>query len=398
MTTSLEMPLEAPAGAQDPIELSVVMPCLNEAATLATCVTKSRDTLRAASIRGEVIVADNGSTDGSQQIATDCGARVVNVKERGYGNALKGGIAAALGKYIVMGDADESYDFSHAPRFLAELRKGAELVMGNRFRGGIAKGAMPLLHRYLGNPGLTKVGRVFFKAPCGDIYCGLRGFNKESYEKMKLRTTGMEFAVEMVVKASVMGMRVAEVPTTLSPDGRGRPPHLHTWRDGWRTLRFLLLYSPRWLFLYPGAALMLAGILVSAGLIAGPQRIGSVTFDVDTLVYSAISILLGFQVITIAVFAKVFAISEGLLPPDRKLEKFFSYANLENGLVTGLLVFFAGLGLSIYAVASWHAHHFGPLDVSQMLRLTLPAAVAMTLGVEIAVASFFLSLLRLRKD
>src|SRR5258708_442973 len=283
MTTSLEMPLDVPAGTQDALELSIVMPCLNEAATLAACVTQARDTLRAANILGEVIVADNGSTDGSQQIARDCGARVVNMQERGYGNALKGGIAAALGKYIVMGDADRSYDFSHAPRFLAELRKGADLVMGNRFRGGIAKGAMPFLHRYLGNPGLTKVGRVFFHAPCGDIYCGLRGFNKDSYEKMKLRTTGMEFAVEMVVKASVMGMLVAEVPTTLSPDGRGRAPHLHTWRDGWRTLRFLLLYSPRWLFLYPVAVLMLAGILVSAGLIAGPQRIGSPTFDVDTL-------------------------------------------------------------------------------------------------------------------
>jgi glycosyltransferase involved in cell wall biosynthesis len=397
MTTTLEMPNETRAGSQDQLELSIVMPCLNEAATLRACVTKAWDTLRAADIRGEVIVADNGSTDGSQQIATECGARVVNVKERGYGNALQGGIAAATGKYILMGDADESYDFSHAPRFVEELKRGADLVMGNRFRGGITKGAMPFLHQYLGNPVITRIGRIFFKAPCGDIFCGLRGFNKDSYERMKLRTTGMEFAVEMVVKASVMGMRVSEVPTTLAPDGRGRPPHLHTWRDGWRTLRFLLLYSPRWLFLYPGALLMLVGIVVSAGIIAGPLKVGTVIFDVDTLVYSAIAILLGFQVITIAIFAKVFAVSEGLLPADPRLEKFFSYANLENGLVMGLLVFFTGLGLSIYAVASWHAHHFGTLDVSQMLRLTLPAAVAMTLGVQVAVASFFLSLLRLRK-
>lgn len=382
---------------EDPLELSVVMPCLNEAETLQVCVAKAQAALRHHDIQGEVIVADNGSTDGSQAIALECGARVVNIEEKGYGNALRGGIAAARGRYLIMGDADDSYDFSQIPRFLAELRNGADLVMGNRFRGGIAEGAMPFLHRYLGNPVLTWLGRLFFKAPCGDIYCGLRAFTKEAYGRMALHTTGMEFATEMVVKASVLKLNVSEVPTTLSPDGRSRPPHLRTWRDGWRTLRFLLLYSPRWLFLYPGALLMVAGLIVSSALVTGPKRIGRVNFDVDTLVYAAISILLGFQSVMTALFAKVFAVSEGLLPSDRRMERFFSYANLENGLIAGAFIFLLGLGLSLYAVASWRAHHFGPLDSSQMLRLTLPAAVSMTFGFQLAMGSFFLSLLRLKR-
>jgi hypothetical protein len=320
------------------------------------------------------------------------------VQHKGYGNALRGGIAAARGKYVVMGDADASYDFSHIPRFMTELRAGSDLVMGNRFLGGIARGAMPRLHRYLGNPALTWLGRLFFDAPCRDFYCGLRGFKKDSYEKMGLRTSGMEFASEMVVKAALLGMEVSEVPTTLSPDGRSRPPHLRTWRDGWRGLRFLLLYSPRWLFLYPGILLMLAGTVMTGWLITGPKQIGSVTFDVDTLVYAAISILLGFQAITIALFAKVFAISQGLHPADTKVEKFFSYANLETGLLAGALIFLTGLGLSAYAVASWRAHHFGQLNTGQMLRLTMPAAVSMTLGFQISLASFFLSLLRIKRE
>jgi glycosyltransferase involved in cell wall biosynthesis len=398
MNAYLKMPLEASAADQAPVELSVVMPCLNEAETLQACIAKAQETLRAADIRGEVIVADNGSTDGSQQIALECGARLVNVKQKGYGSAVRGGIAAARGEYILMGDADASYDFSHIPRFLVQLRAGSDLVMGNRFLGGIALGAMPRLHRYLGNPVLTWLGRLFFNAPCGDFYCGLRAFKKDSYERMGLRTAGMEFASEMVVKAALLGMHVSEVPTTLSPDGRSRPPHLRTWRDGWRGLRFLLLYSPRWLFLYPGIFLMLAGTIVSALLITGPKQIGSITFDVDTLVYAVISILLGFQAITIALFAKVFAISQGLLPADTKVEKFFSYASLENGLLAGALVFFGGLGLSVYAVISWRAHHFGPLNTGQMLRLTMPAAVSMTLGLQLSLASFFLGLLRLKRE
>jgi glycosyltransferase involved in cell wall biosynthesis len=397
MTTSLATATETAAGESGPIELSVVMPCLNEAETLRVCITKAQAALCAYNIHGEIIVADNGSTDGSRQIALECGARVVDVSEKGYGNALRGGITSAEGKYVLMGDADDSYDFSQIPRFLDELRKGSDLVMGNRFRGGIADGAMPFLHRYLGNPVLTWIGRLFFKAPCGDIYCGLRAFTRNAYDRMALHTTGMEFATEMVVKAAVLKMNVAEVPTTLSPDGRTRAPHLRTWRDGWRTVRFLLLYSPRWLFLYPGALVMSLGILISGWLITGPKRVGHVTFDVDTLVYAAVSILLGFQAITIALFAKVFAISEGLLPPDRRVEKFFSYANLENGLLTGALIFLLGLGLSVYAVGSWRAHNFGPLNFPQMLRLTLPAAVSMTFGFQIVMASFFLSLLRLKR-
>lgn len=388
---------EAPAREQSQVEISVVMPCLNEAETLRACITKAQNALRDHHIEGEVIVADNGSTDGSQQLAEECGARVVDIKEKGYGSALQGGIAAARGKYVLMGDSDDSYDFSQLPKFLTELRNGSDLVMGNRFRGGIADGAMPFLHRYLGNPVLTWLGRLFFKAPCGDIYCGLRAFTKEAYSRMALHTTGMEFATEMVVKASVLKLNVAEVPTTLSPDGRSRPPHLRTWRDGWRTLRFLLLYSPRWLFLYPGTLLFLAGLFVSAWLVTGPKQIGHVTFDVDTLVYAVISILLGFQGIMIALFAKVFAISEGLLPPDRRIERFFSYANLENGLLAGALIFLLGLGLSVYAVSFWRAHHFGPLNATRMLRLTLPAAVSMTFGFQIAMASFFLGLLRLKR-
>src|SRR5260370_28051048 len=291
---------------QESVELSIVMPCLNEAETLRACIVKALTTLRIEGIRGEVIIADNGSTDASTQIAIACGARVVNVKERGYGTARRGGIATAAGRYIVMGDADDSYDFSHVSRLLAELRSGADLVMGNRFLGGIAHGAMPPLHRYLGNPVLTWIGKIFFSAPCSDIYCGLRGFSKSCYERLALRTTGMEFALEMVVKASVMGMRIAEVPTTLSPDGRGRPPHLRTWRDGWRSLRFLLLYSPRWLFLYPGILLILFGAAGTFWLLPGPQRVGQVVFDIHTLLYALMSILLGFQSIVFACFTKLF--------------------------------------------------------------------------------------------
>lgn len=381
---------------RDSLDLSVVMPCLNEAQTLQACIVKATDGLRACGLCGEIIIADNGSTDGSQAIAWECGARVVMVQEVGYGNALRGGIAAARGRYILMGDADDSYDFSHAPRFVAELRNGSDLVIGNRFRGGIAKGAMPFLHRYLGNPLLSGIGRLFFKAPCQDFHCGMRALTRTAYDRMNLRCTGMEFASEMIVKATLMNMRVSEVPTTLSPDGRKRPPHLRTWRDGWRHLRFLLLYSPRWVFLYPGFLLMMAGILISAWLVPGPQKIAGVVFDVDTLVFAVISILLGFQIISVAMFAKVFAISEGLLPRDIRLERFLSYANLENSLITGAAIFLAGLGMSVFAVASWKAHHFGPLDPTHMLRLTLPAAVAMPLGFQLAIASFFLSLLRMR--
>jgi len=387
------VPLREPAT----VELSVVMPCLNEAETLGTCVRKAQRALREAGIAGEVVVADNGSKDGSVEIAEQMGARVVHVRERGYGNALMGGIAAARGQYIVMGDADDSYDFGHIARFLESLREGADLVMGNRFRGGIQKTAMPPLHRYFGNPALTQLGRLFFRSPVGDFYCGLRGFRKDAYERMGLRTTGMEFATEMVVKATLLKLRIAEVPTTLSPDGRSRPPHLRTWRDGWRTLRFFLLYSPRWLFLYPGLALMAIGALLGVWLLPSQRTIGAVTFDVHTMLYAAVFVLLGFQAIAFAVFTKLFAISEGLLPPDLALSRLLEYITLEVGLAIGGFLTLAGLLTSVYAVAAWGSRHFGVLDYPHTMRLVIPAALFLTLGAQTVFASFFLSVLGLRR-
>jgi len=380
------------------LELSVVMPCLNEAETLGKCIRKAQAAIAEAGIAGEIIVADNGSTDRSIEIAEDLGARVVPIRERGYGSALMGGIAAARGRFIVMGDADDSYDFSHIPRFVEQLRDGAELVMGNRFRGGIKNGAMPALHRYFGNPLLTRIGRLFFRnRSVGDFYCGLRGFRKDAYERLKLRTTGMEFATEMVVKATLLNMCVREVPTTLSPDGRSRPPHLRTWRDGWRTLRFFLLYSPRWLFLYPGIALMLLGTLLGGWLLNQPRMIAGIQFDVHTLLYAAVFILLGFQAIAFAVFTKLFAITEGLLPPDPTLDKVFRYVTLEAGLIVGTLLAIVGLVISVYAVITWREHHFGALDYPRTMRLVIPAALSLTLGMQTIFTSFFVSVLGLRR-
>jgi len=374
------------------------MPCLNEEETLATCISKAKAAITAGGIAGEVIVADNGSTDRSVEIAEGLGARVVHVRAKGYGNALMGGIAASRGKFIVMGDADDSYDFGHIPRFLEQLRQGADLVMGNRFRGGIQKGAMPSLHQYFGNPALTRLGRLFFSnRSVGDFYCGLRGFRKDAYEQLGLRTTGMEFATEMVVKATLLGLRVTEVPTTLSPDGRSRPPHLRTWRDGWRTLRFFLLYSPRWLFLYPGIALMVVGSLLGLWLLTAPRTIGSVTFDVHTLVYAAAFVLLGFQAVSFAVFTKLFAISEGLHPPDTALDRLFRYVTLEVGLLAGALQMAVGLAVSIYAVSSWRARHFGSLDYPHTMRIVIPGALLLILGSQTIFASFFLSVLGMRR-
>jgi glycosyltransferase involved in cell wall biosynthesis len=396
-TNTAYQPVTIPFKQSEQVELSVVMPCLNEGETLEVCIRKAQQALNDAKISGEVIVADNGSTDGSVEIAKRLGARVVHVKAKGYGNALKGGIAAALGKYIVMGDADDSYDFGHIPRFAEQLRQGADLVMGNRFRGGILKNAMPPLHQYFGNPALSWLGRLFFHSSLGDFYCGLRGFRKDALERMGLRTTGMEFATEMVVKATLLKLHITEVPTTLSHDGRSRPPHLRTWRDGWRTLRFFLLYSPRWLFLYPGLGLMLLGILLGAWLLPASRTVGGVTFDVHTLLYAAVFVLLGFQAIAFAVFTKVFAISEGLLPPDPTLDKAFRYITLEVGLVVGALLILVGLGVSIYAVGFWRSQHFGALDYAQTMRLVIPASLFLTLGVQTVFASFFLSVLGLRR-
>jgi glycosyltransferase involved in cell wall biosynthesis len=373
------------------------MPCLNEAETLETCIRKARLAIEEAHLTGEVIIADNGSTDGSMEIAKRLGARVVQVEAKGYGHALMGGIAAAAGKFIVMGDADDSYDFSHIPRFVDKMRAGADLVMGNRFRGGILKGAMPALHRYIGNPALTRIGRLFFGSPVGDFYCGLRGFRKESYQRLGLRTTGMEFATEMVVKATLLRLNIAEVPTTLSPDGRSRPPHLRTWRDGWRTLRFFLLYSPRWLFLYPGSALMVVGSALGLWLLPASRTVDSVTFDVHTMLYCAALVLLGFQAVAFAVFTKLFAITEGLLPPDPALDRLFRYISLEVGLGVGCLLIAAGMATSVSAVRFWGTRHFGALDYPHSMRIVIPAVLLLILGVQTVFASFFLSVLGLRR-
>jgi hypothetical protein len=384
--------------AETALELSIVMPCLNEAETLAVCIEKAQRSLRELGIDGEVIIADNGSTDGSQEIAANLGARVVPVAAKGYGSALMGGITAARGKYIIMGDADDSYDFANLGPFVEQLRAGYDLVMGNRFRGGIKPGAMKPLHKYFGNPVLTGLARLmFWNPPCGDFHCGLRGFSREAALRMDLRTTGMEFASEMVVKAVLNRMRLVEVPTTLSPDGRSRPPHLRSWRDGWRHLRFLLLYSPRWLFFYPGVLLMLVGLAAGAWLEAGPRVVAGVTLDVHTLLYAALAVIIGFQAVVFAVFTKVFAISERLLPEDARLNRLFRYVTLESGLVVGVLLLAAGLGGSLYAFSSWDARQFGPLNPSQTLRLVIPSVTALTLGFQTVLASFFLSVLGLRR-
>jgi glycosyltransferase involved in cell wall biosynthesis len=369
------------------------MPCLNESRTLGVCIQKALSAIEALGIRGEVIVADNGSTDGSQEIATGLGARVVPVKARGYGSALRGGIAAARGRYVIMGDADDSYDFTQLGDFLAKLNEGYDLAMGNRFQGGILPGAMPVLHRFLGNPVLSWLGRLFFKCPVGDFQCGLRGFRKEAIDRLDLKTTGMEFSTEMVVKATLFNLRIMEVPTVLSPDGRGRPPHLRTWRDGWRYLRFLLLYSPRWLFLYPGVVLLFLGAAVSLWLLPGPRTIGGVTFDYHTLLFGAMAILIGFQSVNFAAFSKIFAITEGLLPEDPRLNRLFRYITLEVGLIVGALLILLGAGLWVFGLGFWQSHHFGPLDPEKTLRIVIPGFVSLTLGTEIVLSSFFLSLL-----
>ena len=381
----------------DNIELSVVMPCLNESATVGACVKKALGAMQQLGIRGEVIVADNGSTDGSQRIAADHGARVVPIELRGYGSALHGGIAAARGLFILMGDADESYDFAQLDRFLGKLREGYDLVMGNRFQGGILPGAMPPLHRYLGNPVLTGIGRLFFKSPVGDFHCGLRAFRKDAIEGLGLRTLGMEFATEMVVKATAFGLRVTEIPTTLAPDGRDHASHLRTWRDGWRHLRFLLLYSPRWLFLYPGIALFALGILLSAILLPGPRKVGNVVFDVHTLLFAAMTTLIGFQSVVFATFTKIFAISEGLLPEDPRLTRMYRYMTLEVGLIAGVLLILAGAGAWVLGLEYWRIRQFGPLDPEKTLRIVIPGVVCFTLGFQVVLSSFFLSVLGLSR-
>jgi len=373
------------------------MPCLNEAETLAICIKKAQGYMARRGITGEVLIADNGSTDGSRAIAEGLGARVVAVAEKGYGSALLGGIEAAKGRYVIQGDADDSYDFSDLDNFVEKLREGYTLVMGNRFKGGIKPGAMPPLHRYLGNPVLTGFGRLFFKSPVGDFHCGLRGFDRQAVQSLGLTSSGMEFASEMVVKATLQGLKIAEVPTTLWPDGRSRAPHLRSWRDGWRHLRFLLLFSPRWLFLYPGASLMALGLGSMIWLLPGPRQLGGLTLDVHTLVYSAAAIVCGLQAVAFAVFAKIYAINAGLLPADPRIAKLGDLFSLEIGLIIGVLLLLGGLGASIYAVEFWGRSEFADLDPTVSMRIVLPGATALILGLQIIFSSFFFSVLELSR-
>jgi glycosyltransferase involved in cell wall biosynthesis len=378
------------------VELTVVMPCLNEAETVATCVRKAMGFLAESGISGEVLVADNGSTDGSQQLAEAAGARVVPISEKGYGNALMGGFVAARGKYIIMGDADDSYDFTNLMPFVEKLRQGADLVMGNRFAGGIAPGAMPPLHRYLGNPVLSFVGRLFFRSKIGDFHCGLRGFSRDAMLALNLQATGMEFASEMVVKSTLAGQRISEVPTTLAKDGRSRPPHLHTWRDGWRHLRFLLLFSPRWLFFLPGLVLLIAGLAIIGIVVPHPFRVGGVTFDVDTLVAASAMVVIGFQAVLFWLFTQVYAGSEGFLPEEPKVQRVLEKLSLERGLMLGGLIGLAGLAGLIFSLLYWHTQKFHQLDYEHSLRLMIPSVTALMVSCQIVLGTFFLSILGIR--
>lgn len=372
------------------------MPCLNEAETLETCIRKAQQFLTEKQIEGEVVIADNGSTDGSLEIARKASAKVVDIPIKGYGSALMGGITAAENEFIIMGDADDSYDFTNLQAFVDALKNGAELVMGNRFQGGIQPGAMPFLHRYLGNPVLSSIARLFFKSNIGDFHCGLRGFRKSSILSLDLQTTGMEFASEMVVKAAMRGLNVVEVPTILYPDGRTRPPHLRTWSDGWRHLKFLLLYSPKWLFFYPGIVLAILGILLSIPLLSGPVEIGHIILDINTLMYASLITIIGVQSVLFSLFTYVFGVNSNLLPDDKSTDKFLSRTGLEKGLILGGVMILLGFASSLGAVIYWSNNRFGEIDPTFSMRLVIPGAILFTLGFEILFASFFISILNIK--
>jgi glycosyltransferase involved in cell wall biosynthesis len=371
------------------------MPCLNEAETLETCIRKAQAFLERHQVSGEIVIGDNGSTDGSQDIARRLGARVVDVPVRGYGAALYWAICASNGKYCIMGDSDDSYDFANLAPFLDELRNGADLVMGNRFRGGIAEGAMPWKNRYIGNPILSGIGRLLFKSPAQDFHCGIRGFSKEAFARMDLRTTGMEFASEMVIKATLMKMNIAEVPTTLSPDGRSRPPHLRPYRDGWRHLRFMLLFSPNWLFFYPGLILMLIGASLGGLLIAGPVSISGVRFSVDTLIYCVTLVEIGLQAVFFSILSHAYAVQEGLLPQSARRSAIMSAITLERALIVGAALFLLGLALLFHAVSTWERAGFGELNVERITRIVIGSSLSLSLGFQIMLSGFLLSTLRL---
>ena len=376
------------------IEVSILMPCLNEAETIGTCIKKATSFLARSKIHGEILIADNGSTDGSVQIAERLGARIVHVPSRGYGAALRHGIEAARGRFIIMGDSDDSYNFSELEGFIAKLRDGSDLVMGNRFQGGIAPNAMPPLHRYLGNPVISFVGRTFFKMNIGDFYCGLRGFRRDSIVRLGLISSGMEFALEMVVRAGLADLKIAEVPTTLSPDGRSRPPHLRTWRDGWRSMRFFLLFSPRWLFLYPGVALLLLGLAASSLLLIGPLSIRPhVSIDLHTLVVAAMTTIAGLQTISFAIIARRYAASRGFLPNSPRLEKGAYLFTLEHSLVVALVLAVLGVVGVVWCVVQWGAVDFGPLEYGPVMRVLIVSMTTLVIAVQLTFTAFLAALL-----
>jgi glycosyltransferase involved in cell wall biosynthesis len=382
------------------LEVSVVIPCLNEADTIETCITKALKALSESGIAGEIVVADNGSSDDSVLIAERCGARVIRIKEKGYGNALMGGIQAARGNLIVMGDADDSYDFFDVPKFVEKLREGYDLVMGCRLAAGggrVMPNAMPILHRWWGNPMFSWLARKWFQSPFNDVHCGMRGFTKDFYRRIGSRCTGMEFATEMTIKASLNEFRLAEIPVTLYPDGRrSHPPHLKTFRDGWRHLRLYLIYTPRWLFLIPGVLLVLLGVL--GYVVALPRmRLAGITFDVHTLLFASLFILCGYQSITFAFLTKIFAIMEGLLPEDPRLDKLFQVVDLEKGLIASAVALLLGLALLLVSVNEWRLAGFGDLNYAETMRWVIPGATITALAVQTVFFSFFASILGIKR-
>ncbi|MBC7665798.1 MAG: glycosyltransferase [Caulobacter sp.] len=383
----------APSGA---CELTILMPCLDEARTLPACIAKARRFIEQSHIAGEVVIADNGSTDGSQAVAREAGARVVDVPIKGYGAALRTGIAAARGRFVIMGDSDDSYDFSDLGGFVAALRDGVVLVMGNRFAGGIRPGAMPRLHRYLGNPVLSFVGRLFFRSPVRDFHCGLRGFDRATMVALDLQSDGMEFASEMVVKATLAGLRIDEVPTTLSPDGRDRAPHLRSWRDGWRHLRFLLIHAPAWLFMYPGAALLTAGTALSTALAVHPIVLPWFTLDIHTLLYLSVAACLGLQMVLFAAVSSSHAVAIGVLPRMPAGLAWLRRLSLERALLVGLALLASGFAMAIWSVVLWSRDRFHATDPQTLMRVAIPAAMLMLAGGQVCLVAFLMEYIRLR--
>jgi hypothetical protein len=371
------------------------MPCLNEAETLETCIRKASTSARELGLALEIVIADNGSTDGSQEIARRAGAVVIDVDVRGYGAALGAGIERARADHVIIADADDSYALDDLGPFVDALDAGADLVMGNRFTGGVMPGAMPTIHRVVGNPVLSFIGRRLFSSEIGDFHCGMRGFRRQAILDLDLRTTGMEFASEMVVRASLDGLDVREVPTVLRPDGRSREPHLRTWRDGWRHLRFLLLFSPRWLLLLPGIALVAIGLIGLAALLPGPVQIGSIELDIHALLYAHLAVVVGVNAVVLACFARVYAVSAGLLPESDGLNRWLQRLSLERVLIVAVLLILGGLIGSIAAVAEWGSESFEGLDPSETMRIVIPSVTAVAIGAELVLASFVIGVLGL---